>query len=319
MTILWCGGEDIDFINVGITSQPNYDSDFARMSLYGLSGGAYSENAFANKTTLKLSFRFNNDTMYASFLICGAISLATFRKGIWVAKNSSSYLSINQYDGTTITELASSSVGMTNGGAYFVDLQITDYGSSASISMYINGSIACSYSGDIGVSGVTALNGVGIGSFGGAWTGVSEIIVSEDDSILGRRLRTFAPNAAGDVNEFDYGTYTDLNETSINDATQIYTASADKKFLANCTGMPPGDWTVKAVKIAARCVDGLGTLGAKLGIKSGGTENFETTPQNCSGYWQTKERLMNVNPVTGVAFTPDEVEAIQVGVESGTV
>jgi hypothetical protein len=128
------------------------------------------------------------------------------------------------------------------------------------------------------------------------------------------RLKTLAPSAAGDANDWT-GTYEDVDETSIYDSDKIYSATDNTDFQCNLTGMPSGTWSVKAVKVAVRCVDSSGSTGIQLGIKSGGTVDVGDT-QTASGYWQTKERLMTVNPVTGVAFTPAEIEALQINLRA---
>ena len=102
---------------------------------------------------------------------------------------------------------------------------------------------------------------------------------------------------------------------TLSDSDKIYSSTADADFQANLTEMPTGTFSVKAVKVAARCVDGSGSKGIALGIKSGGTVNVGDT-ETCAGYWQTKERLMTVNPVTGVSFTPEDIEALQVNLRA---
>jgi hypothetical protein len=79
--------------------------------------------------------------------------------------------------------------------------------------------------------------------------------------------------------------------------------------------MPTGSYRVKAVKAVARVVDGSGSMGVALGIKTGGTVNVGST-ETCSGYWQAKERLMTLNPVTGVEWTPAELEALQLNIRA---
>lgn len=320
MTILWCGGEDIDFPNgtyyALISDQycVYNDCTFSRYSIRG--------------SSLYISSQFKNGSVNSAWLH-GRISIAdvsyyTLRlgltndqgKGIYMAAYSST-LYIFSYNGTTWTSLASQGSTLPIGQGTW-DIHIENYGENATITCYANGIQKLQYSGNISISGVSGFSNMsytGENYYNGRGD-VSEIIVADEDTRL-FRLKTLAPNAAGDTNDWT-GAYTDIDETSYSDVDKIYTGQSGNLFTSNLTGMPSGEWSVKAVKMVSRAVDGTGSLGVKLGVKTNGTVNVGDV-ENCSGYWGSHERLMTVNPVTGVAWTPAEIEALQLAIESGTV
>lgn len=323
MTILRAVVEDIGFtrgsqVYISGSSRSGYD----RGGLY--SKGLSWTDPFTPITTGWMAFYYwmAGTYSYANTAFIGLVSGDT-GKGIYLAVGSDkTTLAFYKFDGTTWTKLAEQGSVIT--GNCRMDLHVEDFGADCTLTAYINGTSVLTFTGDCSISGISSLDTIALPNSDvlsqTSYLPVSEIVVTESESTLGWEVVTLAGTEAGDANEMDAGVYTDVNEVTLNDATQIYTDAASKKFLMKVNGLPSGDWVVKAVGISARCVDGTGSLGAKLGIKSGGTESYESTAQNCSGYWQTKLRLMPVNPVTGVAFTPAELaEPLQIGIESGTV
>jgi hypothetical protein len=215
-----------------------------------------------------------------------------------------------KYDGTTKTELAAE-VGdsLTNITLHKLDMQLINYGATATVNVYVDGVLVITYTGDVTVSGVTALDSVflGVCSLNGA--DISEIIVADEDT-RNLSLVTMAPNGAGDTQDWT-GAYTDIDEITLDDADLIYTDVAAKDQQCNLINIPSGSFACKAVKISARAtksVDAsIGTL--KLGIKSG-TVDVDAGHALTTG-WVTYERLMLVNPVGGLAFTVAELNALQ--------
>lgn len=323
MTVLWCGGEDVDFpngsaISIGTSSGSHYDPDYSRCGVCS-AGTAYICKSNVLPTPLT--------DLWLSAIIYIPIG-NTINKFIGIGKNgynsgvligtdtyTNGKLALFKVDNLTYTLLAAESgVSLVTAAKY--DINIQNFDTTATIKVYINGNEYISYTGDAKPSGVGSLDQIflfGNGSYGY----MSSIIVADEDTRL-MRLKTLAPSAAGDTSANWTGAYTDIDETTLSDADKIYSATNNADFQTNLTGMPSGTWSVKAVKVAARCVDGSLSTGIQLGIKSGGTVGSGDT-QTASGYWQTKERLMIVNQVTGVAFTPAEIEALQINLRAVTL
>ena len=231
----------------------------------------------------------------------------------WGSTNSK--IGIYTYNGSSevrIAEETGTSFGFSNLNR--IDLNIVNYGESGQVIVYVNGSLVIDYSGNISVLSQSTLDQVIMEQTQSTVTLISEVIVADENTRL-MSLKTLAPSSDGDTSANWTGAYTDIDEVTLSDSDKIYSSTADADFQANLTGMPTGTFSVKAVKVAARCVDGSGSKGIALGIKSGGTVNVGDT-ETCAGYWQTKERLMTVNPVTGVSFTPEDIEALQVNLRA---
>lgn len=324
MTILWCGGEDIDFDLSAYsvtTDTSHFDSTFSRCALQSGYNGNGKSNIFQAISSGWLSFQFNNHDSGSNRLICG---LRNSVSGAWIGLGKGSAYnkaSLYKYDGSSATYLdEEAGVSLGYNSLKKIDINLINYSNIGQVKIYIDEALVIDYSGDVAVLSETEFDQIAFfGSVtGGDYYYFSQFIVA-DETTIGMHLLTNHITAAGDSNTFDYGSYTDVDEALLSDADQIYATSADELFLANLNNLPSGDFAVKAVKIAARCSDGTGSLGVKLGVKSNGTISVENTAQNCSGYWQTKERMMATNPVTGNPFTMSEIDSVQLAAKSGTV
>jgi hypothetical protein len=315
MTILWCGGEDLDFNGYVEYPWNTCDSSFARG---GIASSTWSlSNRFETNSNVWLSFLFVHPGILGSvaeaMVGIGCIDKSTYI--IVYSDKNNDYVHIMKNILGVSTTIASVSAAISE-GSYRFDLNIQDYGTNPICKLYLNGILIINYSGTLSLDNGD-IDCTLLAHRIGTNAGVSEIIVADEDTRL-MRLKTLAPSAAGDTSTNWTGAYTDIDETTLSNADKIYSATADADFQANLTGMPTGTYSVKAVKVAARAVDGSGSLGMALGVKTGGTVNVGAT-ETCSGYWQTKERLMTVNPVTGVAWTPADIEALQLNIRAKAV
>ena len=327
MTILWCGGEDIDFPNGGPVTIEPYSARYrpaygvrCALLMSGGAGGARSNN-FPGGAVTSAWLSFQNSFGYypnPATLLAGLVKDSTSMSGLYVGVSSSSSLrlALIKYDGTTKTQLAVEVADSYQSAVVSkIDMQITGYGSNATVNVFLNSALIISYTGDVTVSGVTSLSAAAIVS--NSYSAVSEIIVADEDTRL-FSLATAAPNAAGTTNQWT-GAYTDVNEVTTNDANLIYTNTDSQNSQFNLIDMPTGTFSVKAVKLSARAAksadSSVGTL--KIGINSGGTVNVDSGQALTTG-WATYERLMQVNPITSNAFTPAEVNALQLNLQSAT-
>jgi len=320
MTILWCGGEDIDFPNgsmVTVTGASHARTGFARGAVYC---GAYGRsNPFTGGAVTSIRLLFNvyiGWTPAASVLFCGVIKDSESNSGLWIGSSTSSgtKVALFKYDGTTKTQVSAETYNSLVDGIRRIDVEIMNYGSSATINVYCDLALVISYTGDVSISGVSNFSAVGLGGL--VNIELSEIIVADEDTRT-FSLVTNAPSAAGTTSAWTAGAYTDIDETTINDATVAYTDTADVNQQFNLINTPTGDFSVKAVKIAARATKSadasVGTL--KLGINSGGTVNVDAGQSLTTG-WGTYERYMQVNPITTNAFTEAEIDALQLNIQS---
>lgn len=330
MAILWCGQEEIDFAaNTGFsvnTSGANYfRTGYARAGLVPATGaGAYLGMSFpAARTSFWYTFRVWSPLIGSAQRFFAFTNGGADRLGLKCSGASPSTVKLVTWNGAAETTLATSTLTIANsvGTARKFDLQVDSYGATATVRLYVDGTLFIEYSGDVTAGGATNLDGAvfraSSTSTGYYWS-YSEVILADEDTRL-FSLATLAPSAAGDANAWT-GDYTAIDEVTLDDSDVIYTDTADLDFLCALSDLPAGTFTVKAVRIAARAAMGAsGISGVKLGIKSGGTVDVDAA-HTLTASWATPaiERLMAQNPVTANNWTTSEVDALQIALRSAT-
>ena len=73
--------------------------------------------------------------------------------------------------------------------------------------------------------------------------------------------------------------------------------------------MPVGNWDIKALKINAVAANS-SDKGLQMGIKINGTEYYSSTKTLQFGY-TPQEHLLLTNPNTGVKFTKNDIDNLQ--------
>lgn len=329
--ILGAYAEDIDFqarnasgitVDTGTPGQ-HFRSSYARCALRCATGSNATVGANplpgGAVTSFWLHFMMYSFSWSGNNMLVGlALSTASNpASGVYVGINSSGKLGLFTWDGTTLTLKASGTSTLSTSVITQCDMQVTSYGASATVNVYLNGNTSAeiAFSGSLAISGVSNLDSV---SLAGNSTNLnaSEIIVADSDTRT-LSLCTLAPNANGDSAGSWTNTYTSINPTTINDANAIYNNATGSDFQCNVTDLPSGSFSILAVKEIARIevTAGATPTGAKIGIKSGGTVNVDSghTP---GASWTQYERLMSTNPVTSAAFTQTEINALQLDIQS---
>jgi hypothetical protein len=129
------------------------------------------------------------------------------------------------------------------------------------------------------------------------------------------------PNATGSANQWTNSTATAAStnwsftdDQSMTDYVQSST-SAQRDLYAT-TDLPVSVGTVPGVKMRSLVQNTDATLRqVKLGIKSGATVDMDAGQAIGAGTAQTNVRLMKANPVTSLAWTVADVNAMEMGVE----
>lgn len=326
MSILWRGGEDIDFSTaVGTTTTAGrFRSGYARCAVNALDGKSAAFAGGAVTSAWLASYIYRQQTQ-TSRRIVGLIKSSTTNSGLWVGSNSAAAgkLTLYKYDGSTLTALASE--GGTSlaadGDTARLDVQLVNFGASATVNVFIDGVQIITYSGDVTVSGVASVDAVGLGGSDGVndvyWN--SEIIVADEDTRT-FSLVTMAPSSDGTTTDWPTGAYSDVDEVTINDAdvNSTDTASQDQQF--NVGDLPSGYFSIKDVTVKARASRTADATATKLalGINSGGTVNVGTAADPGTS-WTTLERAIGAtNPVTTAAWTLSEMNALQLDLQSGS-
>lgn len=326
MSILWCGAEDIDFVtwvllSMSTTGASYRSSNGVRASILssgGIGTGYGKSVTFPDGTVTScwLSFRVYPSSPSAGSLFVGLGASGTVKSGLFVgnAAASATRCALVKYDGTTKTELASEAGNsFPNITLVKVDVQITNFGANATVKVYVNGILVITYNGDVTVTGVASLDCLMIG--GANNMSASELIVADEDTrTFG--LTTMAPSAAGDANAWT-GLFSAINEITIDDSSVVYTNGNGNDVQYNLLDFPAGTFGVKAILVSARAGKSSGSTPGtlKLGIKTGGTINVDAG-NTVTTAWQTFQRLMQTNPVTGLAWVQGDMNALQIDLQS---
>ncbi len=322
MSILWCGGEDIDFPNgasvVTSTTAGVFRTGYAREAVQpGVGTSSYS-NAFSGGAItsgwMQARCYYAASGNVTNFRLFGITTSGALAKGIYVGVGSAnSRLAIYKYDGTTLTKLAEETGNsLTSGAINLLTLKFSNFGSSCTINLYSNGgSAVISGTYDASISGVSNLDSVVLFTPNVNYYGLfSEVVIADEDT-RGFSIVTHAPNAAGTTNDWT-GAYTDINETAINDSTAVYVNMTGKDEQFNLTNLPSGKWGIKAMRIVARMAKSNSTpTTVALGYNNGGSIDAGTS-QAVTTSWATYERLDNTP-----GYTQAQVDSLQLNLRSG--
>lgn len=157
-----------------------------------------------------------------------------------------------------------------------IDINVVNYGASGTVSMYVDGTLIISYTGNIQTDSATVLSSFTLANSGdnSYW---SEVIVSDNDT-RNMSVVTLAPAANG--NSFSWtGSYASVNEVSLDDGTLITSATVGD--LAQMTVGSSGinaTMSIKAVAVTARAARGsTGPQNVKMNVRTGAADYFSPT------------------------------------------
>jgi len=322
MPVIWCGGEDIDFPNGSLidttTSAGAFRSGYARCAIQASgAAGVMKSTSFPNGHEVSFWVSCYATTLGGAEV--QGIGPGLAGKGIIFGVDTSNRIKLWLFNSVapSLTQLdIEAGTSFTTAVLHRVDMQVSSWGVTANVKVYLDGVLKINYTGDLTFSGsVTSVDSI-ISRTGNAPLYTSEIIVANEDTRT-YSLCTLAPNAAGDTDAWT-GAYTDVNETAINDSNVISTDTLTQDEQFNLTDLPAGTFQILAVKEAARASITSGATATRLalGVKSGGSVNVSGL-QTLATAWATFERLMPVNPVTLNQFTMAEINALQSNARSG--
>jgi len=326
MSILWCGGEDIDFSIGAATSffsnTAAFRNTYARGAYFVGSNADARSVAFSGGaiTSCWLSFQISaNSNATASKRLFGLSKSGTNAMLLLAtASASGTRLALSKWDGSTLTQLAAEA-GNNYSGLLRVDLQLVNYGASAVVNVYVNSIQVISFSGDVTVLGNTSLDQVVLIGATATQPLISEVIVANEDTRSFPGLMTLALTGAGTTDSWS-GVFSTINQTTISDTSPNFTNTAAQDQQFNITDLPTGGaFVIKAVKIAARMAVSATPTATKvsLGYNSGGSAAFGTGAQKTlTTAYLTYEQLDATNPVTTAAWAQSDMNALQLDMRS---
>lgn len=320
MVVYWAGGEDVDFLTLGaglINTSSTFRSGWARCSIYMPSN---SSGPFAKSfpfgggavTSAWLSYRVNFNAGSGSNN--GGPLLAGF--GL---SGTNLYIGVNSA-GQIVTSsaiLATPGANLLANGLNRIDIQVTNYGASGTVSVYVGGTLMVTYGpGNIAVGGMTNFDSVFLGWNSNGSSPLtyqySEIIVADSDTRAIMGLNTLALTGAGTTDAWSNHTYTNINGISYSDASPAYsnTNGQDQEYAVGTA--QPSVFSVVAVVQSARAAIPAGSTPAhlNLGYGSAGTGYFGTGAQKTPAVgFSSFQQIDAINPITGVAWVQGDITA----------
>lgn len=325
-TILWVGGEGGDFeVNPFCVSNTGFNpfrSGYARLALYncnsssigksiafksgGITSGWFSGRVMPYSLTTSLKWFGFGKSGTNNGLLVGTSALSSSKAAIWKLSNG------------VWTELASEAGTsfLVGSAMYKVDMQIMNYGASATVKVYINAGAnpVISYAGDVSTTSADLDSAFAVGGTS-AWGGISEFIVADQDTRM-LSVATLTPNAIGDTNQWT-GAYTDIDEFPASDTDMVTTTTDGSIFQSNLGNLPAGSWQVYGAKLNIRGAKvGAGISSVSLGLKTNSSA-YVPTPLSLGTTWLHFETpVFNTNPITTTNWTPTEINALQLHLQA---
>lgn len=335
MNILSAIGEDIDFELLGSatvdTTAGRFRSGWARCGIvmtqqtgawarsYPFGGGAV--------TSAWLSFRVYPENLSGTSapMIGLGLSGTSLYIGLATSSSSANKVTLVTYNGSSLTVLA------TEGGASLAattsikfDIQVSNFGATATVNVYANGTLIISYSGSTTITGMTNFDSVFLPVVVASninWE-FSEIIVADSDTRALLGLNTLALTGAGTTTQWSNNTYTNINGISYSDASPTYVNVTAKDQEYTVGTAQPAVFSVVGVVISARVAVSASSSVAhvKLGYGSGGVGYFGTGAQKAPTVaFEDYQQIDQTNPITSAAWASSDITApLQLDIQSVT-
>ena len=339
-TVLFAGGEDIDFSCIGACTT-NSTAGYFRSGYARTTYSATVASSADPPTNRFLTPTFTNSStiwIHAENYSAAAAGTTTANQAIGVYGSGGVRRLLLRGTGTTgqvkistrnsagtITDLVTCTSGgwPTSSSLNKLDWYI-NYAVAGHTTLYSNGVQICDYSGDITTDGVTSLSQVDFANpCGGACAGNpiywSEIIVATTDT-RDMNLFTCYPAANG-TNMAWSGSYTNVNPTTVNDGSAITTASAAQVAEFTCPSLPSGQWLVPAVAQSARIQ--IGTTGPQhfrwIVRPAGGSDYDNGSDESGTTSFGNYYNIWPTNPATSGAWAPADIgTGFNEGIKSAT-
>lgn len=318
MTIYAVIGEDCDCIRTGTvgvtTTTSQFYSGYARCALTIVSGGANANSIgrtlaspLANLWFSATVYCNGNGTSVGSYLF--AFYSADGVKRLTVeGSGANGILQISTYNaaGTRVV-IATANAGYSAGEITRYDLNISGFdGNSGSIYLYNGGALVASATGvDLSTEGVSGISlfrvSTPLGTSGNTYA-MSEIMVSDTDT-RSMRLVTLPVAALGNSAQWT-GAATDVNETTLSDATLNSSATAGQRqnYTVN-TSKLTAQMAVRGLVVSARASRGAsGPQNIKLGVRTGGAD-YDGAAVDPGLSFSAVQQAYDTNPGTGADFT----------------
>jgi hypothetical protein len=361
--ILFAGGEDLDFQLVGgytttttgatngifiDTTAGHFRAGYAR---YGLAiascGPGPVNNNFSNFNYLRNAVPFSQTSFWLTARYYWNRNVVTTVSATqwWIVLEDASRIprlrirnTVTNLNGPYVVEKVNAAGTATSLGTLTstpsnapstpdkLDL-FCNYAVAGQFSLYINGTLAFNYVGDVTTDGITSLSYVRLSqavvpnSSNSSPTGgevYSEVIVATSDT-RAMSLVTQAPNGAGNSSTWT-GSYTQVNGNLASNSNPIYTTTAGQLEEFTVNSLPSGAFSVVSLVVKAEAATILtGPQNLQLAVRTGGSD-FLSNTLSVGQPWSAIAFNWDVNPNTSAAWTKSDLNAsgFNIGFESVT-
>lgn len=333
--ILFAGGEDLSFNPIGSsystgasgpisidTTSGRFRSGYARYSIsIGVNGSAgtlYARGLFPATTQFWHSARMwginaqtlnvNNSVIWRWIDSSGVIRLrirntSAGNSGPWAVEKISAANVITQLGSSFSSVVFSTNPTTPDKLDVFIN-----YAVSGTFTLYINGTVAFTFSGDVTTDSATALGGFDLGSMSCGTVGTvglsswSEVVVATQDT-RAISVVTQAPSASGNTDTFTNGAFGNVNGNLVNQATPDYsqTAAQIQQYQVG-QAIPSGSFTVISVVQHGQCIAGPSGPGhIEFGVRTGSTDFF-TADMTPTLAWGLLTANWDTNPNTSAPW-----------------
>lgn len=318
MTILYVGGEPNDFYGdqVSVNTITTYrDTKYSRCALNMGLKSIYTPE-WTPISSLWMHFHIFNSNSAIWYKLGFRKSGTDAFIGMYYTSGTSS-VRLYKYDGTTYTALVTSDITpFTSSSSNIVDIQVSSYGSNGTINAFVNGQLACSYTGDIAVLSQTTLDYAIFECPHSSYLYyLSEVIIADEDT-RGMHLSTLIPNAAGDQNQWT-GAYTDVDDLNVDDSSMLYTDSASQNVQLGLADLS-ADLNAKIIDVhihSRAAVSSGSTLDLKQGVKTNANIHLGSAHTLDAG-WDIYVDTFSQNPQTVAEWTVSDINALQIAFQS---
>jgi hypothetical protein len=250
----------------------------------------------------------------------------------WLAEvrlKASTYV-LQAYNGKLTTWLAEGATGMLPTGTWrHIEIYYKPDATNGRFVIKVDGNIEVDFTGNTNNSAGTTIYGIGFGNpLGNAYTNsngcIDNVIVDDaewikpDGQTQFPRISAIKPAAAGTYSQWN-GAYGDVDDIPPDDADGLIINSADQISSFSMSSIVGSVDTIKAVQLDAY-IRGQGDFtpkNVKPMIRTGGADYLGSDrPVPYIGKSHYARKLWQVNPQTGVAWTPSEIAALECGVKS---
>lgn len=328
MAILWAGSEPEDFAGGGTisvyTTSSDRDPDYARAGV-AISGSPTRCNkaAFGNIPEAWFHYRWGANATGGEG---SARSLVTFynSSGQGVLRlqqlaQAAPNKNLEYWNGSSWVAINGSPLTITTSNSPTIDIQCKIDNSNGRFALYIEGELVVELTGDTDLFSGSAVDYVRIENWGSTNSRrCSECIISTT-STLSMRLATLAATGNG-ANTAWTGDYTAIDETTLSDSDLISSGTNDQieTFTFGNLSAPASALGVLAVVNSMRARNAAsGPQNVQSAIRISSTNYFSSDIPGLTTTFQNGFQVVHeLNPATAAAWTPAEVDALEMGVRS---